>query len=93
MAAHHAGRSAKAAAQHASAGNASRVVPRPDRQLKVPDGFEVELFAEGLEDPRMLRVAPNGDIFVAETGAGRIRVLRAADGATKPSEQRSSPAA
>src|ERR1700760_4225041 len=30
-----------------------------------------------------MRVAPNGDIFVAETGPGRIRVLRAADGATK----------
>jgi hypothetical protein len=32
-----------------------------------------------------MRVAPNGDIFIAETRAGRIRVLRAADGETKPS--------
>src|SRR6266540_3437276 len=32
-----------------------------------------------------VRVAPNGDIFIAESEAGRIRVLRAADGATKPS--------
>jgi glucose/arabinose dehydrogenase len=43
----------------------------------------VELFAEGLSEPRIIRVAPNGDIFVAETSAGRIRVLRAADGAEK----------
>jgi glucose/arabinose dehydrogenase len=32
-----------------------------------------------------MRVAPNGDIFVAESRAGRIRVLRAPDGASKPS--------
>jgi glucose/arabinose dehydrogenase len=31
-----------------------------------------------------VRVAPNGDIFIAETRANRIRVLRAADGATAP---------
>jgi glucose/arabinose dehydrogenase len=43
------------------------------------------LFAEGLSGPRQMRVAPNGDIFVAETRAGRIRVLRAADGDPKPS--------
>jgi len=50
--------------------------------LKVPAGFEVRQFASGLSGPRTLRVAPNGDIFVAETGAGRIRVLRPAqDGA------------
>jgi hypothetical protein len=32
-----------------------------------------------------MRVAPNGDIFVAETNRNRIRVLRAADGAWSPS--------
>jgi len=50
----------------------------------VPPGFKVELFAEGLSGPRIIRVAPNGDVFVAETRAGRIRVFRAADGADKP---------
>src|SRR6185437_6526526 len=30
--------------------------------------------------------APNGDIFIAETGRNRIHVLRAADGADAPSE-------
>src|ERR1700744_591830 len=66
----------------ASAGNASRVVPRPRSAVpKVPDGFKIDLFAQGLTNPRELRVAPNGDIFVAETEAGDIRVLRAADGA------------
>jgi glucose/arabinose dehydrogenase len=60
-----------------SAGNTSRVVRRPaDAKLKVPPGFEIKQFASGLSAPRLLRVAPNGDIFVAETGPGRIRVLR-----------------
>ena len=51
----------------------------------MPTGFKIERFAEGLSDPRVLKVAPNGDIFVAETGSGQIRVLRAADGAASPS--------
>jgi glucose/arabinose dehydrogenase len=68
-----------------SAGNFSRIVPRPPGAApQVPPGFKIDLFAEGLSAPRIIRVAPNGDIFVAETRAGRIRVLRAADGAAKP---------
>ena len=42
---------------------------------KAPPGFAVDLFASGLNMPRVIRVAPNGDIFVAETGAGRVRVF------------------
>jgi glucose/arabinose dehydrogenase len=72
-----------------SAGNSPRVVARPaDAQLSVPPGFAVRPFASGLSGPRLLRVAPNGDIFIAETRAGRIRVLRAADGADTPSENK-----
>jgi glucose/arabinose dehydrogenase len=69
-----------------SAANMSRVVPRPASAMpQVPPGFKVELFADGLSGPRVIRTAPNGDIFVAETRAGRIRVLRTAEGATRPS--------
>jgi glucose/arabinose dehydrogenase len=69
-----------------SAANVSRVVQRPSSSMpQVPAGFKIELFAEGLSGPRQMRVAPNGDIFVAETRAGRIRVLRAPDGSAKPS--------
>jgi glucose/arabinose dehydrogenase len=50
-------------------------------KLQAPDGFEVKLFAKGLNAPRLIRTAPNGDIFAAESTAGRIRVLRpSADG-------------
>src|SRR5665213_2739634 len=71
----------------ASAGNNPQVVRQPaGAALSVPPGFTVRLFADGLTNPRLLRMAPNGDIFLAETGARRIRVLRAADGAESPSE-------
>jgi glucose/arabinose dehydrogenase len=70
-----------------SAVNLSRVVPRPATAVpQVPAGFKVELFAEGLNGPREMRVAPNGDIFVAEPRAGRIRVLRQADAGAKLSK-------
>ena len=50
---------------------------------KAPPGFVVSEFASELKQPRVLRVAPNGDIFVAESGGGRVSVLTAADGAAK----------
>jgi hypothetical protein len=69
-----------------SVANFSHVVARPASALpQVPAGFKIALFADGLRGPRQMRVAPNGDIFIAETGPGRIRVLRAADGEAKPS--------
>src|SRR6266446_1273983 len=69
-----------------SASNPPRVVAKPvSAAPNVPPGFQVELFASNLRDPRAVRVAPNGDIFIAESEPGRIRVLRAADGAAKPS--------
>jgi glucose/arabinose dehydrogenase len=67
-----------------SAANFSRVVPRPATAVpQVPAGFKIKLLAEGLNGPREMRVAPNGDIFVAETRAGRIRILRLAEAGAK----------
>ena len=34
------------------------------------------MFASGLSHQRLIRVAPNGDVFAAESEAGRVRVLR-----------------
>jgi len=60
--------------------------PRPaGAELKVPPGFSVSAFAT-LQGPRQVRVAPNGDVFVVEADAGRVRVLRAADGADKAAQ-------
>ena len=41
-----------------------------------PAGFQVDLIASGLKAPRTLKLAPNGDVFAAETRAGRILILR-----------------
>jgi glucose/arabinose dehydrogenase len=60
-----------------SAANMSQHAVRTDAEIpKAPAGFAVDLFATGLNTPRVIRVAPNGDIFVAETGAGSVRVFR-----------------
>ena len=65
----------------ASAGNGPGRAARPPGGLpQVPAGVRVTAFAEGLQRPRALRTAPNGDVFVAEQ-SGRVTVLRAADGA------------
>ena len=55
--------------------------PPNGAELKTLPGFTVKQFASGLAKPRLMRVAPNGDIFVAESSSNRIRVLRpTADG-------------
>ena len=69
-----------------SVSNSVRIVRRSDDQKPiVPNGFEVNLFASGLAAPRIIRMAPNGDLFVAERAAGRIRVLRQNGSATPQS--------
>ncbi len=68
-----------------SAHRAPSVVQRPvGAAPHVPPGFEVEQFAAGLQQPRTLRVAPGGDVFVAESAAGRLRILRTAAGTSRP---------
>ncbi len=60
-----------------SSGNGPNLVSRPaDAWPKAPAGFKVGLFATGLHNPREIRTAPNGDLFVAETHAGDIRIFR-----------------
>jgi glucose/arabinose dehydrogenase len=67
-----------------SAMNQARLVPRPDGALpKAPAGYTVSQFASGLENPRLIRAAPNGDLFVAESRAGRVSVLRAKQGSAE----------
>jgi glucose/arabinose dehydrogenase len=61
----------------ASQSNSPRVTARPaGANLHVPPGFTAEPWLSGLEMPRVVRTAPNGDVFLAESGAGRIRVYR-----------------
>ncbi len=62
--------------------NGPKLVPRPAGLVpKAPPGFKVELIASGLNNPRKIVTAPNGDLFISESGPGRIKILRqGADG-------------
>ena len=53
------------------------VIRRPDGAWpKAPAGFKVELYAAGFTNPRLIRTAPNGDVFLAESRSGEIKVFR-----------------
>jgi glucose/arabinose dehydrogenase len=68
-----------------SAENGPQLVARPENVWpKAPAGFKVELFATGLDNPRTLRTAPNGDIFLAESDAGDVRIFRGMTSDHKP---------
>jgi glucose/arabinose dehydrogenase len=69
--------------------NFSRVIPKPDNaQLTLPARFSVETYAEGnLDRPRWLALAPNGDVFVAESQGKRISILRDSNGDGKVDER------
>lgn len=68
------------------AGNVEVVAPPAGTLPRVPAGFSAEVFASGFKQPRTLRAAPNGDIFLAESGAGRVLVFRKAQGGTATPE-------
>src|SRR5688572_24183111 len=61
-----------------SAFRASKNVPQPaDAKLYLPRGFKISVFAEGgFAQPRWMALAPNGDVFVADSRANSIIVLR-----------------
>jgi glucose/arabinose dehydrogenase len=68
-----------------SAENGPEVVARPANVWpKAPAGFKVDLYADGFNNPRLMRTAPNGDVFLAESDAGRIRILRGITSDGKP---------
>jgi glucose/arabinose dehydrogenase len=63
-----------------SASEQAKVIERPAKAWpQAPQGFQVQLYATGLENPRLMRTAPNGDVFLAESGAGKVVVLRGID--------------
>ena len=65
--------------------NSAHMVARPSNAWpQAPDGFKVELYADDLKNPRLVRTAPNGDLFLAESGPGRILVFRGITAGGKP---------
>ena len=67
-----------------SARNFPQVAARPaNANLRLPPGFEITVFTRDVEGPRVMRVAPNGDIFVSESRPGRVKVLRPSSDGTR----------
>jgi glucose/arabinose dehydrogenase len=63
-----------------SVDNGPRLIPRPAGAIpRALPGFSVTEYATGLVNPRLVRTAPNGDLFVVESEPGRIRALRGVD--------------
>src|SRR5260370_1993685 len=60
-----------------SAVNMPAVVERPANAWpQALPGFKVDLYASKLDNPRLIRTAPNGDLFLAESHTGKIKVFR-----------------
>lgn len=59
-----------------SVNNGPTAAPRKSDQFPAaPAGFKVQLYAKGFSNARLLATAPNGDIFLADSGGNAVRVL------------------
>jgi glucose/arabinose dehydrogenase len=69
--------------------NGPDMVERPDNVWpQAPAGFKVDMYYTGLDQPRLIRTAPNGDLFVAISYQNKVMVFRGvgADGKAKQVE-------
>jgi glucose/arabinose dehydrogenase len=65
----------------------SQIIERPsDAWPQAPSGFKVEQYATGIDRPRLIRTAPNGDLFVALSESSKIMVFRGVDDQGKPKQ-------
>ena len=69
-----------------STANRSKVVPKPaNATLKTMPGFSVDALVTGMQGARVLRVAPNGDIFLAlSRPEGKIVTIRTGTDMSNP---------
>jgi glucose/arabinose dehydrogenase len=66
------------------------MIARPqDAWPQAPQGFKVELYATDLGNPRLIRTAPNGDLFLADSEPGKILLFRgvSSDGKAQQKEE------
>ena len=62
-------------------------IDRPDNAWpQAPAGFKVEQYATGIDRPRLIRTAPNGDLFVALSESSKIMVFHGVDAQGKPKQ-------
>jgi glucose/arabinose dehydrogenase len=76
-------------APYATAGvdNGAEMVPRPSGAWpKALPGFKVGQYYTGLDQPRLIRTAPNGDLFVAISYQNKVMVFRGVGPDGKPKQ-------
>jgi glucose/arabinose dehydrogenase len=76
-------------APYASKGvdNGADMVTRPNGAWpKTLPGFKVDQYYTGLDQPRLIRTAPNGDLFVAISYQNKVMVFRGVDAQGKPKQ-------
>ena len=57
--------------------NRPRIIPQPKgANLHVPDGFQVELFAEGFEQPRYMALGPSNEVLLSDSRGGVVYILK-----------------
>src|SRR5580765_7993324 len=57
--------------------NRPRIVPQPQgKNLRVPDGFTVEVFAEGFEQPRYMALGPSNEVLLSDSKSGVVYILK-----------------
>lgn len=55
-------------------------------RIQLPDGFKIEVFAEGVKNARSMALSPNGTLFVGTRKKGNVYAIRDTDGDYKADE-------
>ncbi len=58
------------------------------QQLKLPAGFQIQVFAQGLGNPRNLAVAPDGTVYVTRRKEGDVLALKDTNGDGRANQRR-----
>ena len=67
--------------------NGAPMVKQPEGAWPIaPAGFKVTRYYTGLNQPRLIRKAPNGDLFVAISYENKVMVFRGVDAEGKPKQ-------
>jgi len=73
---------AGASASHVLITKALKSTPERLATLTMPPGFHIAVWAENLGQPRVIAVAPNGNVYVSDTHDGTVMLLRGGEVAT-----------
>ncbi|MCB0569842.1 MAG: sorbosone dehydrogenase family protein [Phaeodactylibacter sp.] len=52
----------------------------PLEKITLPDGFHIDIFAEGVKNARSMALSPQGTLFVGTRGEGKVYALKDTDG-------------